>query len=126
MRGNIGHARKPKPADDASASPEAVDSSAADLNDSSILTGQAVLDILESDSGAPPDQSISDSRVDTDTPVSDGDTTRNLNMSEYISRLKREMETIDSEIFLATSRIKRSPSVKTSWTQRVLSWFRSN
>ncbi len=124
MRGNIGHARKPKPADDASASPEAVDSSAADLDDSSILTGQAVLDILESESGAPPDQSISDSRDDTDTSVSDGDTTRNLNMSEYISRLKREMETIDSEILLATSRIKRSPSVKTSWTQRVLSWFR--
>ena len=122
MRDNIGHARKPKPVDDAS--PEAVDSSAADLDDSSILTGQAVLDILESDSGAPPDQSISDSRDDTDTPVSDGDTTRNLNMSEYISRLKREMETIDSEIFLATSRIKRSPSVKTSWTQRVLSWFK--
>ncbi len=40
------------------------------------------------------------------------------------ARLERETETIDSETLLATSRIKRSPFVKTSWTQRVLSWFR--
>ena len=40
------------------------------------------------------------------------------------ARLERETETIDSETLLATSRIKRSPFVKTSWTQRVLGWFR--
>ena len=37
---------------------------------------------------------------------------------------ERETETIDSETLLATSRIKRYPFDKTSWTQRVLSWFK--
>jgi len=66
---------------------------------------------------------------DIDTFVPYDELTNTPKMREAIIQLRRETEerqteTIDSETLLATSRIKRSPFVKTSWTQRVLSWFK--
>ena len=49
---------------------------------------------------------------------------------DYVSRSKQKTETptraetIDSDTLLDTSRMKVYPVAKTSWTQRVLSWFR--
>ncbi len=84
----------------------ALDFSLADPDDRQILDEQVVSDIL-------------DSRSDDD----DGDDTEQT-VDEYLSRLAQQTETLDSETLLATSRIKRYPLVKTSWTQRVLSWIR--
>lgn len=87
----------------------ALDFSIADPADRQILDEQDV-------SGIPESGSYDDDSDDMD----DAEKT----MDEHLSRLVQETETIDSETLLATSRIKRSPFVKTSWTQRVLSWFR--
>ena len=87
----------------------ALDFSIADPADRQILDEQVVSDIPESGSH---DDDRDDAEKTMDT------------MDEHLSRLVQETETIDSETLLATSRIKRSPFVKTSWTQRVLSWFR--
>ncbi len=112
MGNNMGRARElESPADDESESGlrDALDFSIADPADSPTLDDQTVSDILESGS-------YDDDSDDMD----DAEKT----MDEHLSRLVQETETIDSETLLATSRIKRSPFVKTSWTQRVLSWFR--
>ena len=68
---------------------------------------------------------------DIDTFVPYDELTNTPKMREAIIQFRRETEereteTIDSETLLATSRIKRYPFDKTSWTQRVLSWFRRN
>ncbi len=118
----MGHARKLEPVDDTAEPREAQDLSNADPADSQILVGQAVLDILESDPGVPPDGSISEGQDDADT---SDDITRNFDMAEYISRSKREAETLDPNNLLATSRMKVPPLIKPSWAQRVLSWFKS-
>ena len=106
----MGHVRKlESPADDDSELRDAMDVLIADFADRRGLDEQVVSDIPESGSH-------DDDRDDMD----DAEKT----MDEHLSRLVQETETIDSETLLATSRIKRSPFVKTSWTQRVLSWFR--
>ncbi len=86
----------------------AVDFSIADPADRQILDEQVVSDIL-------------DSRSDDD----DGDDTEKT-MDEYFSRLAQQTETLDSDTLRATSRIKIHPFDKTSWTRRVLGWFRKN
>ena len=85
----------------------ALDFSIADPADRQILDEQVVSDVL-------------DSRSDDD----DGDDTEKT-MDEYLSRLAQQTETLDSDTLRATSRIKIHSFDKTSWTQRVLSWFRS-
>ena len=100
----MGHARKlESPADDDSELRDAMDVLVADF------ANRWVFD--EPESG-----SYDDDRDDMD----DAEKT----MDEHLSRLVQETETIDSETLLATSRIKRYPFVKTSWTQRVVSWIR--
>ncbi len=86
----------------------ALDFSLADPADCQILDEQVVSDILESHS-------------DDD----DGDDTEKTR-DEYLSRLAQQTETLDSDTLRATSRIKIHPFDKTSWAQRVLSWFRKN
>ena len=127
-----GHARKLEPGEDVwAAGPSEPESlSIADRSDSEILDNQAVLDILDSGTFPLPDQPTADSRDgrkdvdDTDTSLPDGDLTRNIHMNDYLSRLEQEVETIHSDTLRGTSRMQRSPTVKTSWMQRVLSWFR--
>ncbi len=103
----MGHSPKLEPpADDESELRDAMDVLIADFADRQGLDEQVVSDIPDS-------RSDDDDRDDTEK-----------TMDEHLSRLVQETETIDSETLLATSRIKRSPFVKTSWTQRVLSWFR--
>ena len=97
------------PADDESELRDAMDVLIADFADRRGLDEQVVSDIPESGSH-------DDDRDDMD----DAEKT----MDEHLSRLAQQTETIDSETLLATSRIKRSPFVKTSWPQSVLSWFR--
>ncbi len=58
------------------------------------------------------------------TLVPDSDLTRNDQWYAYVSRSKRETETIESDTLRATSRMKAYPIIKTSWAQRVLSWFK--
>jgi hypothetical protein len=113
----MGHAPKLEPpADDASA-----DASASRLRDS--------IDLLVSDFAARQvfdEQALSDipeSGSHDDDPDNMDDTEKT--MDEYLSRLVQETETINSDTLRATSRIKIHPFDKTSWTQRVLSWFMS-
>ncbi len=173
MGNRMGHARKLKPVDDASASGprEALDLSIADPADSQILEGQAVLDILESDPGAPPDQPISDGRNDkdrfeiTDSFVRYDYLTSTIELLETLTQLERDIE--EPEAFGATSGIdkrnetdsagkdagnddatsriqviraramleeitkgttgrRRYQPPRVSWTQRVLSWFKTS
>ncbi len=109
----MGHAPKLEPPTD--------DASASRLRDS--------IDLLVSDFSA---RQVLDERVVSDIPESgsydddpdDMDDTEKT-MDEYLSRLVQETETINSDTLRATSRIKIHPFDKTSWTQRVLSWFMS-
>ncbi len=104
----MGHSPKLEPpADDESELRDAMGVLIADFADRRGLDEQVVSDIL-------------DSRSDDD----DGDDTEKT-MDEYLSRLVQETETINSDTLRATSRIKIHPFDKTSWTQRVLSWFMS-
>ncbi len=41
----------------------------------------------------------------------------------YVSRSKREQETIDTDTLRGTSRMKAYRLIKPRWTQRVLRWF---
>ena len=110
MGNNMGRARELEPhADDESELRDAMGVLIADFADRRGLDEQVVSDIPESGSH-------DDDRDDMD----DAEKT----MDEHLSRLVQETETIDSETLLATSRIKRYPFVKTSWTQRVVSWIR--
>ena len=115
--------------DHASGSRDALDLSVADPADSPILDDQTVSDTLETGAFHLSDHSTGDGQDDADTFAPYDETMNTLKLREYMIKLRpeaeeRETETIDSETLLATSRIKRSPFVKTSWTQRVLSWFR--
>ena len=107
----MGHARKLEPVDDASASREALDLSIADPADSQILEGQAVLDILESDPGAPPDQPISDGGNDkdrleiTDSFVRYDYLTSTIELLDTLTQLERDIE--EAEAFAATSGIDK-------------------
>ena len=135
MGSKMGSARKLEPpADDASASGlrDALYSSTTDSADSPTLDEQAVLDILESAPYAPPDQMISDGRDDTDTSVQDSDSTVIIRRIDFANWLERKLEAetgiehIDSDTLQATSQMKVYVFGKTSWTQRVLSWFRND
>ncbi len=108
----MGHAPKLEPpADDESESElhDAMDLLIADFAARRVFDEQVVSDIPESGSH-------DDDRDDMD------DTEKT--MDEYFSRLAQQTETLDSDTLRATSRIKIHPFDKTSWTQRVLSWFR--
>ncbi len=98
------------PADDESELRDAMDVLIADFADRQGLDEQVVSDIPESGSH-------DDDRDDMD----DAEKT----MDEYLSRLAQQTETLDSDTLRSTSRIKIYPFDKTSWAQRVLSWFRS-
>ncbi len=60
--------------------------------------------------------------ADDDDPDDMDDTEETL--VEYLSQLVRETETVDSDTLGATSRMRAYPLNKTSWTQRVLRWFK--
>jgi len=133
MGNRMGHTRKLEPVDDASGPGprKGLDISIAGSTDSQILDEQAVLDSLESDPSAPPDQLISDGRDDKDkvdpsrTDVLDHDTpNKDAGYDESPSRI--EMIRTTAMLEKVTEGTTGRRRYQLSWTQRVLSWFRRN
>ncbi len=133
MGNRMGHTRKLEPVDNASGPGprKGLDISITDPTDSQILVGQTVVDSLESDPSAPPDQLISDGRDDKDkvdpsrTDVLDHDTPdKDAGYDDSTSRI----ETIRTTAMLekVTEGTTGRRRYQLSWTQRVLSWFRRN
>ena len=133
MGNRMGHTRKLEPVDDASGPGprKGLDISIAGSTDSQILDEQAVLDSLESDPSAPPDQLISDGRDDkgkvdpSRTDVLDHDTpNKDAGYDESPSRI--EMIRTTAMLEKVTEGTTGRRRYQLSWTQRVLSWFRRN